>query len=162
MTDASGNILGIRLRRPNGFKFAVTGGREGLFLPTAESTDQRLLICEGPTDTAALLDLGFGAVVGRPSCTGGVKLLLELAQRRRPAEVIIVADADEPGQRGANNLASVLVAHVSKVLVIQPPAGIKDARDWLRASADRRTVEQAIAAVPARRLSIRAVEVQRG
>ena len=33
MTDAAGAVLGIRLRRPNGSKFAVRGGKEGLFLP---------------------------------------------------------------------------------------------------------------------------------
>lgn len=33
MTDpASGRVTGVRLRRPDGFKFAVRGGRDGLFL----------------------------------------------------------------------------------------------------------------------------------
>lgn len=67
MTDSAGNVVGIRLRRPNGFKFAVTGGKEGLFIPsTVEPQPNRLLVSEGPTDTAALLDLGFNNAVGRP------------------------------------------------------------------------------------------------
>ena len=122
MTNAGGDVLGIRLRRPNGFKFAVTGGREGLFLPsTAGDGVSHLYVCEGPTDAAALLDIGFGNVVGRPSCTGGIRLLVELVRARRPAEIVIVADGDEPGRRGADNLASVLVAYAPAVRVVAPP-----------------------------------------
>jgi phage/plasmid primase-like uncharacterized protein len=160
MRDKAGAVVGIRLRRPDGRKFAVNGGKEGLFFePTVieeKVIEPHLLVCEGPTDTAALLDLGFEAVVGRPSCAGGVKLLVELTRRRRPAQVVIVADRDEPGRRGADNLAAVLVAYVPTLKVIAPPAGIKDARDWLRAGGTPSDVEQAIAAAPARRLTVRA------
>jgi hypothetical protein len=157
MRDAKGAVVGIRLRRLDGSKFAVKGGKEGLFLPATDSTDSRLLVCEGPTDMAALLDLGFGAVVGRPSCSGGIRLLVELVQRQRTADVVIVADGDEPGRRGASNLASVLVAYVPTVKVIAPPAGIKDVRDWLRSGGTKAAVEQAVAAAQARRLTVRAV-----
>ena len=103
MQDVAGNVLGIRLRLPSGRKLSVHGGREGLFLPTL-TTDHwppttMLLIAEGPTDTAALLDLGFLAV-GRPSCTGGVRLLGELVRKLKPEGVVIVADADAPGNAG--------------------------------------------------------------
>jgi phage/plasmid primase-like uncharacterized protein len=167
MTDAAGAVVGIRLRRTDGRKFAVRGGHEGLFAPTqvlttAHAEPGSLIVCEGPTDAAALLHVGFVAVVGRPSCTGGVKLLVELAQRRRPTEIILVADGDEPGRRGAGDLASVLVAYVAAVRVITPPAGIKDARDWLRAGATRADMEAAIAAAAARRLAFRAVAVRKG
>jgi hypothetical protein len=155
MVGSDGQVLGIRLRRPAGFKFAVKGGREGLFLPAgAEAGNSPLLICEGPTDAAALWDMGFGAVVGRPSCTGGVKLLCELVRRWRPAEVVVVADGDEPGCRGADNLAAVLVVYVPVVRVICPPGGIKDAREWLRAGGTRADVDKAIAAAPVRRLVV--------
>jgi hypothetical protein len=162
MVDAAGRVLGIRLRRPNGFKFSVAGGKEGLFLPALDATDRRLLVGEGPTDTAAQLDMGLHNVVGRPSCTGGVRLLVQLAQRRRPGEVVIVADADEAGLRGADNLASVLLAYVPAVRVIRPPTGIKDVRDWLRAGGTRRDVEAAIDAAPVRRLVVRTREVRGG
>jgi hypothetical protein len=165
MTDPAGNVLGIRLRKPNGFKFAVAGGREGLFLPsTAGDVFTSIYICEGPTDAAALLDMGFGNVAGRPSCTGGVRLLVELVRRRRPPGAVIVADGDEPGRRGACNLASVLTAYAPAVRVIAPPEGVKDARAWLRAGGGRQDVEQAIQAAPVRRLTVRATtkSAQRG
>ena len=118
MSDAAGNVVGIRLRLPNGRKLAVKGGREGVFLPEGltsphpnplpkgEGTKGEiplakgegtgwLLVCEGPTDTAALLDLGFSAV-GRPSCTGGTRHLVSLLRRLAVPEVVIVADGDAP------------------------------------------------------------------
>jgi hypothetical protein len=160
MTDPEGNVLGVRLRRPGGAKFAVRGGKEGLFIPSdmLPSSAEALFVCEGPTDTAALLDLGYPAVVGRPSCTGGIRLLVALMRTRQPAEVVIVADCDEPGRRGADNLASVLVAYTPAVRVITPPAGIKDARAWLQAGATRDDMNQAIELATARRLVTLRVE----
>jgi len=144
MSNAAGDLLGIRLRLPGGKKLAVRGGKEGLFLPEGltggsphpnplpmgEGTElptadcpvpTTLLIAEGPTDTAALLDLGFSAV-GRPSCTGGVTLLVELVRTLKPSGVVIVADADAPGQRGAETLAAVLVAYAASVRIVAPPS----------------------------------------
>jgi DNA primase len=95
-------------------------------------------------------------VAGRPSCTGGVKQVTELCQRRQSQEVVIVSDNDEPGRLGANNLASVLVAYVPAVRVIVPPDGIKDTRDWLKAGGTRQDVERAIEAATVRRLVIKA------
>jgi hypothetical protein len=154
MADADGRVVGVRLRRPDGTKFAVRGGREALFLPPAPpSPSERLLVCEGPTDAAALLDLGYGHVVGRPSCTGGVRLLCELARRRRPRDVVIVADADEPGRRGAGALATELVLY-APVLVVVPPGGAKDVRDYLKAGGTRAELDVVIDAAPVRRLRV--------
>jgi hypothetical protein len=155
MTDARGNVLGIRLRRPNGYKFAITGGREGLFVPSSRTTiavtHDSLFITEGPTDTAALLDMGFLNVAGRPSCTGGINLLVELVKVQQRPEVVIVADNDEPGQRGAANLQNVLLVYAPMVRVVAPPGGIKDVRAWLQAAGKREDMERAIQAAPARR-----------
>jgi len=154
MTDAAGNVLGIRLRSPSGRKWSVRGGKEGLFTPSGLKPGGRLLVCEGPTDTAALLGLGFAAV-GRPSCLGGVRHVVQLVQRLAPAEVVIVADRDVPGQRGADRLAVTLVAYVPVLRVIRPPEGIKDARAWKASGATSGDVTAAIEAAPARRVAIR-------
>jgi DNA primase len=163
MQDAAGDVLGVRLRLAGGKKISVKGGREGLFipgphpdpLPEGEGTGGLLLVCEGATDTAALLDLGFSAV-GRPSCTGGVKLLVELVQRRRPEGVVIVADGDASGQRGAESLAAVLRAYAAAVRIVAPPAGVKDGREWKRRGATAADVQAAIDAAPVRRLTVAA------
>ena len=152
MQSAAGDMLGIRLRLPGGKKLSIKGGREGLFIPDGIDAG-KLLIAEGPTDTAALLDMGFSAV-GRPSCTGGVKLLVELVRKHRPSGVVIVADADAPGQRGAESLATVLLAYCSDVRVIAPPAGIKDAREWKRSGATAADVQAAIDAATSRKLRV--------
>lgn len=153
MRDAGGHVRGIRLRFPDGTKLSVRGGREGLFIPIALTDNDPLLICEGPTDCAALLDLGFDAV-GRPSCTGGTGLIVALVRARKPASVVVVADADAPGQRGAAALASVLAAHCRDVRVITPVAA-KDAREWARRGGTRRDVLDAIGAVEPVRPALR-------
>jgi hypothetical protein len=155
MRGPAGQVLGIRLRRPSGRKYAVTGGHDGLFLPDAlpDGAGGRLLVTEGPTDCAALLDLGLAAV-GRSSCTGGVRLLVELVKQRRPTEVCVIADGDAPGQRGAGNLAAVLLAYAPAVRIATPPAGIKDARQWKQRGATAADVAAVIDAAPVRRLTI--------
>ncbi|HEY2787426.1 MAG TPA: toprim domain-containing protein [Fimbriiglobus sp.] len=155
MEPSSGKVIGIRLRNLGGSKYAVTGGKEGLFIPTTEPEPaEPLLIAEGATDTAALLDLGFTNVVGRPSCTGGIKPLVTLTRIRRPQGVVIIADGDEAGRKGAANLSSVLVAYSHEVRVIEPPAGVKDVRAWKLSGASRADVEQVILSAPPRRLLI--------
>lgn len=152
MKDSGGRIVGVRLRLSSGKKLSIKGGREGLFLPIDLAAGGRLLVCEGPTDTAALLGLGFSAV-GRPSCTGGVTHIVGLAGRLQPAEIVIVADADGPGQRGAGGLASALLAYAPTVRVITPPA--KDARAWVQTGATAADVNALISATPAKTLKIR-------
>jgi hypothetical protein len=139
MVDAQGRTLGIRLRTEAGHKFAVQGSHEGLFLPTDFDGSGLITICEGPTDAAAMLDLGLQAV-GRPSCTGGAALLVALVKRHRPGEVVILADRDQPGQEGALGLVPRLVIHVPRLRVLTPPSGQKDARTWKRSGATRDTV----------------------
>ena len=162
MRDAAGRVLGIRLRAADGRKYAVAGGREGLFIPNdLPNRPGQLLIAEGPTDTAALLDLGLAAV-GRPSCTGGVTYLVRLVQASRADEVVVVADADAPGQRGAEALAATLVAYVPRLRVIAPPHGVRDARAWLRAGATVADLNAAIKASPIRSLTMGCRNVRRG
>ena len=154
MRDAGGNVLGIRLRKPNGHKYAVTGGREGLFIPSDLAKVGPLLVMEGPTDAAAMLDMGYAAV-GRPSCTGGVSLLVDLVKAGSYSGIIIVADADAPGQRGAKSLANVLAVYSAKVRIIMPPEGIKDARAWKNAGGTAEAIQLAIDAAVVWKIGIK-------
>jgi hypothetical protein len=131
MWDGFGNLCGVRTRYPNGNKRSVKGSRNGLFYPLEvwKYEHNLLFICEGPTDTAAILDLGFDAI-GRPCALGGCQLLTDfLAASRRP--VVLMADRDERGIRGMKQLIEVIKPYVARLSLLTPPRGIKDAREWL-------------------------------
>lgn len=151
MSDATGIVRGIRLRTPLGRKFAVTGSKEGLFVPTGLGRCDPLLVAEGPTDTAAALTLGYDAV-GRPSGGSGVRLVVEYVKRHRPPTAVVVADTDEVGLRGARDLANVLACYCREVRVIEPWA--KDLRTWLQAGATAADVNAAIAAAEPMRVRL--------
>jgi len=154
MSNAAHETIGIRLRTEGGRKWAVRGSRNGLFWPEDLTGSGPLLFCEGPTDTAALLDLGYD-VIGRPSCAGAIEMVVEAVQRLHRRDVVVVADADEPqpqpdgsvrrpGLDGADRLAQALTEAGYPPKVVQPVQG-KDARAWLQAGATRAVVDAAIA-----------------
>lgn len=141
MRDADGRVVGIRRRLPDGRKFSVKGGHEGLFYdPEDLHPRDQLLLPEGPTDTAALMTLGF-SVIGRPSCLGGREIVKQLVGRR---DCVVVADCDDAGTRGANVLAGELKQPGRLVRVILPLAPHKDVRQWVQNGATRLTVESLI------------------
>jgi hypothetical protein len=143
MRDASQAVIGIRLRAETGRKWAVTGSHNGLFWPECLTGAGPLLICEGPTDTAALLDLGYDTL-GRPSCAGNIELVVAAVSILHHRHVIIVADADEHGLNGADRLARALTEAGHRPKVIRPLVG-KDARAWVQAGATRAVVDAVIA-----------------
>ena len=126
MSDERGNIIGVRRRFENGRKVSVKGSRNGLFIPTGIENATKLVICEGPTDCAAALDLGWAAI-GRPNCNSKVAMTVAYV-RRRP--VVIVADRDSAGIRGAQKLTEALLQNGSNVRIILPPPIYKDLRQW--------------------------------
>ncbi len=154
MVDATGQVRGIRLRAPDGYKYALRGGRQGLFVPEGLADSGPVFVAEGPTDTAALLDLGFEAI-GRPSCGSGAALVTAWVRRHCRSEVAVVSDGDGPGQRGADALAKMLVAYCAAVRGLAPPEGVKDMRDWKRAGATPAEVLQAVERAPRYRVRIR-------
>ena len=152
MREEDGRIVGIQLRSETASKWSVPGSRQGLFVPDGRLGDlcDQVLVCEGPTDTAALLDLGFYAI-GRPSCCSGGRILRRLLWRR---EAVIVADRDEPKRRpdgtwwcpgltGAEQLAEQLAGKAREIRIIRPPWH-KDVRQWLQAGATHAAVEAVI------------------
>jgi hypothetical protein len=163
MFDHRGWIVGINRRFPDGTKKIITGHRAGLYMPADLPQDLAcvegtLFVTEGATDAVATTDLGVWAV-GRFSCNHGIELLVKLVTRIRPANLVLVGDADEPGQRGVECLASVLLAYVRQLKVIFPPPPHKDFRGWKRAGA---TFEQLMHTVDTARSRRLGVEVRQG
>lgn len=136
MVNGTGNVVGVRLRAETGAKWSVRGGHEGIFLPNMPAKPTAT-IAEGPTDAAALLDLGrFG--IGRPSATGGIAVLSATCARLRIRRAEIIADNDEdkvrpdgqrwnPGLDGAQRLADEI--GVPCCVVVLP---CKDCREALQ------------------------------
>ena len=130
MYDGYDNILGARLRKIGGFKFSVTGSREGLLVSNSEP-GRMMLVTEGATDACAGEALDYYSV-GRPNCTGGIPHLQALARRVGVQRIVIVSDLDEPGLRGASMLASYMRVPTSTIVL---PS--KDLRDFVRAGGTR-------------------------
>ena len=140
MHDGTGRVCGIRTRNRDGSKRAVTGSRAGVFLPTFHDGAEPL-VCEGPTDATAALELGYYPI-GRPSCSGCERHVVDTCRRLGIERVTVCADADGPGIAGARKLADVL--HAARIGVrMVTPAGHKDLRDWFRAGATRAIVDAA-------------------
>lgn len=130
MRNASGAIRGVRLRRHDGSKFAVRGSRNMLFIPDGfERRGRTVVVLEGPTDTAAALDLGLNAI-GRPSALTCREDLFEAI--RWAATVVIVQDNDADGRKGAEQIASDLARVRIQCKIMKAP-GFKDMRQWRRA-----------------------------
>lgn len=126
-------VIGVRFRARDGAKFALTGSTAGAFIPTRLDSRSPIMVCEGPTDTAAALTLGYHAL-GRPSCSGATAIICDVLIAGRPRDVIIVADADGPGRGGAVRLGARILGLCRTVRIITA-APHKDLRTWLRAGA---------------------------
>jgi len=145
MRDGDGSIIGIRLRNHDGKKWAVTGSRQGIFIPDEELKAPICFLPEGPTNTAALLTLGFFAI-GRPNVLCGAEQIKVALKRLGIFRAVIVADNDElkgngkyPGIDGAHRLKKEL-AGISSCIWI-PPAPLKDVRDFLKAGGTKQMIE---------------------
>lgn len=135
--DAQCNVIGILRRYRDGRKKLITGGKRGLYIPRDwQSGTGPIYVPEGASDVAALLTHGLRAI-GRPACTGGVKLLRELLIGS-DVDVIIVGENDEkpdgrwPGRDGAMRVATELARDFeARVRWTLPPSEFKDVRSYL-------------------------------
>ncbi len=151
MKDGSGKVCGIRLRNETGFKWAVDGSRQGVFLPEPYvRLRDTAFIVEGPTDLAAMLTMGLFAI-GRPTCSSGNDIICETIKRLKFKRAVVVGDNDEmkgqegkryrPGIRGAVALKKDL--KVPSVIWIVP-SPCKDSREYLQAGGNAALIESDI------------------
>lgn len=141
MTRSDWKVVGIRTRYRNGAKRCITGSRTGLFMPHLFEPKSEVWVCEGPTDCAALLTLGFNAVA-RPSNVGGHDEMVRLLASGR-GDVVIVADREsaETTDRTTLSAAERLAADLKhrRCKIVRPPAN-KDVRDWMSDGATAATL----------------------
>lgn len=137
MFDRNGRHCGIRVRAEDGHKWAVRGSRQGIFIPKTRPQSMAV-ICEGPTDTAAALTLGYFAL-GKPNCSGGLEEINSALERFGCRQALIVSDLDDVGLRGAVEMQKRLLVPSAIML---PPA--KDLRQFLTAGGMRETMDSII------------------
>lgn len=125
-------ICGILRRFPNGQKLVVKGGKRGLTLPTGwRESRAKLLVCEGQSDTAAAISVGYRAI-GRPGKAAGLRDLVQVL-RDVGEEIIIVVDndSDQPDGQESRFLANLANGLKKTIGRYQPPRAFKDLRDYL-------------------------------
>lgn len=137
--DANGEIIGTAYRDANGGKDFKRGGKRGLIVAwpidayAGTMIDAPIFVCEGASDTAALLGLDLDAV-GVPMAGQCGAMAAELLADRH---AVIVADGDGAGRRGAMKVAKPMTKRCASVRIMEPPLGAKDARAAVIACADR-------------------------
>lgn len=150
---ARGKFVGYVRRYQDGGKKTAWGSKCGLFYAEEWNTGGAILMPEGASDVARLIDLGISAV-GRPACLGGVDLLDLLLRGNRRQPLLVLGEWDFhperrgklescpaecagcmhcwPGKAGAIETARQLGEALRRpVRAMFPPDGAKDARDWV-------------------------------
>lgn len=162
--DGCGRVVGIRtIDQQTRKKLSVKGSRGGIFIIGKKPTRGDLVVVtEGESDTAAAHAIGFDRVCGR---TGSLHARAECRQWcGEGSHVVIVRDRDsdgavDPGYEGAHLLAESLRAGggqaPASVVVVAPPVGVKDLREWVvRRGCSREAVLLKADAVRGRRVQL--------
>ncbi|WP_327268778.1 hypothetical protein OG233_13970 [Streptomyces sp. NBC_01218] len=113
-------------------------------LLAAKEADRVIWIAEGEKDVHALLDHGLAATC---NAAGAGRWTTEHAQFLEGADVTIVADRDEPGQKHAVQVVDTLRGVARSVYVVQARTG-KDAADHFEAGHKDSEFDQVWAPVP--------------
>ncbi len=135
--NSDDGIVGIQRRFPDGSKKWVKGSLNGIFIPRLDWTNlETLFICEGASDTATALDMGLSAI-GRASCQTGKDHIIKFCAKRKPQRIVIIADNDEAGVKGAKLLGreichgyKLFTIPMPELKVVTPPANLSDLREW--------------------------------
>jgi len=135
--DAEEKPIGLQRLYPDNSKRLDKHSQAGIFIPKLnwEKLDT-LFICEGLSDTATALDMGLMAI-GRLSCGTGRDHIIKFCARKKPSQIVIVSDNDEPGIAGVKALGlwisqgyRMFTIPMPDLKVVVPPEGVKDLRAW--------------------------------
>ncbi len=124
MRDHTGKIVGIKCRNLRKRKWCVSGSSLGLYLPKTVDLKKPLFVCEGESDTAAMLSAGFQAI-GRPSASTGTKDLIAYIGQK---PVTILADNDASGLGLTESIRLWYCLNHKSCIVLNP--AYKDVREW--------------------------------
>jgi hypothetical protein len=125
----------FRQRRPDGkggWIWNLDGIRRAPYrlpeLIEAIANDRPVFVVEGEKDVENLREVNIVAT----TCPGGAnKWRLEYNHLFAGADVVVIADADEPGRKHAHSVATALSGVAKRIRLLELSA--KDASDWLAA-----------------------------
>jgi len=106
-----------------------------------------IYICEGEKDVLAVEANGFAATCN-PGGSSKNTWLGSFNQYFRSAEVIIIADKDEPGRKHAADVAEQLQGTAGSVKVIEVPGPGKDAADFFAAGGEPSELDELAETTP--------------
>jgi putative DNA primase/helicase len=119
----------FRQRRPDGhggWIWNLSGTRRVLYRLPEVLNAKCVLVCEGEKDCDMARELGL---VAATNPGGAGKWREECSESLRGKRVAIIADADEPGRRHAQQVAASLHLRAESVKVLELP-GAKDLSEW--------------------------------
>jgi putative DNA primase/helicase len=138
---------GFRQRRPDGnggWNWHLNGTRRVLYrLPEVIATES-VLIVEGEKDVEAARKLGLTATC---NSGGAGKWRDEYSETLRGKRVPIIADADEPGRKHVQQVATSLHGKAATVKVLELPDA-KDLSEWVEHGGTREALLKLISDVP--------------
>lgn len=129
----------LQARRPDG-ETAYRWFCPATLLPPAfnldalETASRSILICEGVTDVLSAAEMGKDAI-GLLGANSQLDPAIIVKLKRR--NVIVVGDADPPGQKFARNLVNLLSSRGITAVSRLPPAGANDLNAYLQSSRGR-------------------------
>jgi hypothetical protein len=144
---------GFVQRRPDGhggWLYHLNGTRRVVFnLPEVRAVAEagwQVFVAEGEKDAVSVIGLGLCATT---SPHGAGKWRDDYAESLRGAELVVIADKDEPGRAHAQSVARSCFGKAKSVKVLELPGGaVKDASDWISAGGTRAELEALAAAAP--------------
>jgi putative DNA primase/helicase len=126
----------FRQRRPDrhgGWIWNVNGTRRALYRLPEVLAAESVLIVEGEKDVESARSLGLVATCN-PGGAG--KWCEEYSETLRGKHVAIIADADQPGRKHAQQIAASLFDKVESLKVVEFPTS-KDLSEWLETGGNR-------------------------
>ncbi|MCP4477435.1 MAG: hypothetical protein GY818_05025 [Planctomycetaceae bacterium] len=144
--DLNGELCGFRTMTQDGTreKRAIFGSRAGAFFSRNHITPEIIkqmgfiLVCEGFTDQMIAFDMGIVTAIGRSNCVGEHSQITDLVDDVRPELVVIVADNDQPGRDGADDLELEILWRDSNIVVdVWDWTDADDLKDFCKTQEDR-------------------------
>ena len=122
-------IIGIQRQFTAGYKCMVSGSQLGLIVPMTMYGGNILFMPEGASDLAVLLDMGYHGIA-RPNALVGKELIYNWLHRFNPIYdlIVIVADNDEAGTIGAEELRNYIDSEYTRTKIVHPSSQ-KDIRE---------------------------------